>query len=52
MKIIFPKLRDWQEEFFKNAKRFNVLVIHRRAGKTVVAILYLLIKALESKGFY
>lgn len=52
MKIQFPKLRQWQEEFFKNSKRFNVLVIHRRAWKTVVAILHLLTKALESKGFY
>ena len=24
-------LRAWQKLFFKNAKRFNVLVVHRRA---------------------
>lgn len=45
-------LRNWQKEFFKKAKRFNVLVVHRRAWKTTVSISYVLYKALQSKGFY
>lgn len=28
-------LRPWQKEYIANKKRFNVLVVHRRAGKTV-----------------
>ena len=42
-------LRGWQKDFIKSSKRFNVLVCHRRAGKTVVAILLLLVKALQKK---
>lgn len=45
-------LRDWQKEFFEGAKKYNVLVLHRRAWKTVVAILFLIYKALKSKGDY
>ena len=41
------QLREWQKDFFNNAKRFNVLVIHRRAWKTVISILFLIYKALS-----
>lgn len=41
------QLRDWQKDFFTNAKKFNVLVIHRRAWKTVISILFLIYKALS-----
>jgi len=34
--------RTWQRRFFVNAKRFNVLVVHRRGGKTVSAIMWLI----------
>jgi hypothetical protein len=42
-------LRDWQKDFLNSFKRFNVLVLHRRAGKTVATILLLIIKALQEK---
>lgn len=45
-------LRDWQKDFLNDFKRFNVLVVHRRAWKTVVTILLLIIKALQTKGSY
>lgn len=45
-------LRDWQKDFLKTFKRFNVLVVHRRAGKTVATILLLITKALQEKGNY
>ena len=45
-------LRVWQTEFVKNMKKFNVLVLHRRSGKTIVAIVVLLFKALTNKGTY
>lgn len=47
-----PKLRSWQKLFMLNAKNFNVLVIHRRAGKTLWSILYLIIQALKKPGYY
>jgi hypothetical protein len=40
-------LRPHQLEVLRNLKRFNVLVAHRRFGKTVLAISTLLIKALQ-----
>jgi len=45
-------LRDWQKEFIKNSKQYNVLVVHRRAWKTTVAIAKLLYEALNTKGYY
>lgn len=45
-------LREWQTEFVKNMKKFNVLVLHRRAWKTIVAIVVLVYKALTNKGTY
>lgn len=39
MKINLSKaLRPWQKDYMNNKKRFNVLVVHRRAWKTVWAI--------------
>jgi phage terminase large subunit len=45
-------LRPWQTQFVQNMKKFNVLVLHRRAWKTIVAIVVLLFKALTNKGTY
>lgn len=45
-------LRPWQKEFFKNYKQRNVLVVHRRWWKTIVAITFLIYKALITKGNY
>ena len=42
LELQFPDLRDWQQEFISDAERFNVLVVHRRGGKTVLAILWLI----------
>ena len=52
IKIDLSFLRIWQKEVFKNFKRFNILVIHRRAGKTVTAICLLLYKASREKWSY
>ena len=46
------QLRWWQKEFFQNYKKYNVLVIHRRWWKTVVAILFLLYRALQEEWTY
>ena len=45
-------LRAWQKLFFKNAKRFNVLVVHRRAWKTIVVVVFLIYKAIKNKWMY
>lgn len=39
--------RAWQRECHRNRKRFTVLALHRRAGKTELAIMELLDKALQ-----
>ena len=41
--------RDWQATCFKSLKRFSVLVIHRRAGKTVMAVMKLIDAALRNE---
>ena len=41
----FP--RDWQRECHGNLARFSVLALHRRAGKTELAIMELLNRALK-----
>ena len=41
----FP--RDWQRECHANLARFSVLALHRRAGKTELAIMELLNRALK-----
>lgn len=45
-------LRGWQKFFFANHKKRNVLVVHRRAWKTIVTIAFLLYKALLTEGSY
>ena len=43
-------LHDWQLEVFKSIDKhkYSVAVIHRRAGKTVLMVLYLLYRALKT----
>jgi hypothetical protein len=41
----FP--RDWQRKCHRDRRRFTVLALHRRAGKTELAIMELLDKALR-----
>lgn len=52
IKLDLTFLRSWQKEVFTNFKRYNILVIHRRAWKTVTAICLLLYKALNEKWNY
>lgn len=40
--------RDWQARCFRALRRFSVLVIHRRAGKTVMAVMKLIDSALKN----
>jgi len=49
-KLNLDFLKDWQTKAFKNIQkhRYSVLIIHRRAGKSVLAISYLLYKALSN----
>ena len=46
--------RKWQLECFEKQTRFTVLAVHRRAGKTTLAISELIAKALtdKNKGLY
>ena len=47
--------RAWQKRCHLERKRFTVLALHRRAGKTELAIMELLDKAIKCKadlGFY
>lgn len=48
--ITFGGLRQWQRQCWDQLKRFNVLVIHRRAGKTVLAILWLIWRVAPTKN--
>ena len=45
----FTFLNKWQKAAFENIKKFrySVLIIHRRAGKSVLSIAYLIYKALK-----
>lgn len=46
-KIVIPyKPRIWAKDFHSSGKRFSVLVMHRRAGKTVAAVNHLIRAAL------
>lgn len=45
-------LRPWQKHYVSNKKRFNVLVVHRRAGKTVGAVLDVIMIATQDVGDY
>jgi hypothetical protein len=42
-------LRPWQKEYLKSKKRFNVLVVHRRAGKTVGAVLDVMTSMMKTR---
>lgn len=42
------KPRDWQKHCLANMKRFTVCAMHRRAGKTILAINLLILKALNT----
>ena len=52
MNINLSNLRDWQKEYIKNKKRFNVLVVHRRWWKTVWAVLDWLLETIQVQGDY
>lgn len=41
------KPRSWQRECHLKIKRFSVLVLHRRAGKTQIALMHLIDKAMR-----
>lgn len=41
--------REWQAECHQSLKRFSVLALHRRAGKTELAIMELINRALSTK---
>lgn len=42
--------RQWQRDCHKKRKRFTVLVLHRRAGKTELAIMELIQKSIQFTG--
>ena len=44
--------RPWQKKVFALQKRYTVLAVHRRAGKTTFAVAELILKALETNGLY
>lgn len=44
--------RPWQEKVFALQKRYTVLAVHRRAGKTTLAVAELILKALDTNGLY
>lgn len=39
--------RAWQAEIYRKLRRFSVLIIHRRAGKTILAVMRLIAAALK-----
>lgn len=42
--------RSWQGEIYRKLKRFSVVVVHRRGGKTVQAVMRLIHAALKFTG--
>lgn len=44
--------RPWALDFHRNAKRWSILVIHRRAGKTTAALNHLQRDALSNEGSF
>ena len=42
--------RDWQKKCFDMQKRFTVLAVHRRAGKTTLAVAELIAKAITTEN--
>ena len=51
LKIDFEP-REWQKKCMSEMKRFTVLALHRRAGKTTLAVALLLSAAFSKKGNY
>ena len=51
LKIDFEP-REWQRKCMAEMKRFTVLALHRRAGKTTLAVALLLTAAFSKKGNY
>lgn len=48
IKIDFPFVpREWQKKCFELQKRYTVLAVHRRAGKSTLALAELITKALQ-----
>ena len=41
--------RPWQAECFRSLRRFSVLVVHRRGGKTVMAVMRIIDAALRTQ---
>lgn len=39
--------RQWQRDFSRSLRRWNIAVLHRRAGKTMLAVMQLIDKALR-----
>lgn len=50
--LSFLSSRPWQKHFIENYKSRNVLVVHRRWGKSVLTIAFLIYRALENKWSY
>lgn len=48
--VIQYRPRKWALDFHNSGKRFSVLVMHRRAGKTVAAVNHLIRAALREKN--
>lgn len=46
------KPRPWQDECISKQTRFTVLALHRRAGKTTLALAELVLYALQQPGIY
>ena len=44
--------REWQKRCIEIQKRFTVLAVHRRAGKTTFAVYELVNKAIDTVGLY
>ena len=49
---LWIELRDWQKEILSQDKRFQVLVCHRRAWKTIISLLKLLKDSLKNDNKY
>jgi phage terminase large subunit len=52
MNIDLRNLRNWQKDYINNKKRFNVVVVHRRAWKTVWAVLDVIITSMKEEWDY
>ena len=42
--------RDWAKQFHASTKRYMVLVVHRRAGKTTAALNFMQVSAIRNGG--